>query len=61
MSSFPLFETAKDFESWQGAEGVFGCTKVKELADGTKAVPYESKGGPATLAFQDAAGRTVTY
>jgi RHS repeat-associated protein len=55
-----MAQAAKDFESLQGAEKVYGSTKIKELADGTKAVLYESKGGPATIALQDAAGRTVT-
>jgi RHS repeat-associated protein len=55
-----MAQAAKDFESLQGAEKVYGSTKVKELADGTKAVLYESKGSGATLALQDAAGRTVT-
>ena len=55
-----MAKAAKDFESLQGAEKVYGSTRVKELADGTKAVLYESKGGRATIALQDTAGRTVT-
>jgi len=57
-----LAQAAKDYESLQGAEAVYGSTKVKTLADGTKAVLYQSTGGSGapTLAFQDAAGRTVT-
>ena len=55
-----MAQAAKDFESLQGAEKVYGSTKVKELAGGTKAVLYESKGSGPTLALQDAAGRTVT-
>lgn len=55
-----MAQAAKDFESLQGAEKVLGSTRVKELADGTKAVLYESKGGSASIALQDAAGRTLT-
>ena len=63
ISNFSIRATrqaAKDFESLQGAEKVYGSTKVKELAGGAKAVLYESKGSGPTLAVQDAAGRTVT-
>jgi len=55
-----MARAAKDFESLQGAEKVIGSTKIKTLADGTRAVLYQSKGGAPTLALQDAAGRTVT-
>ena len=55
-----MAQAAKDLESLHGAEKVIGSTKVKTLADGTKAVLYERKGGAPTLALQDAAGRTVT-
>jgi RHS repeat-associated protein len=44
-----MAQAAKDFESLQGAEQIMGSTKVKTLADGTKAVLYESKGGWTTL------------
>jgi hypothetical protein len=54
-----MAQAAKDFESLQGAEKVLGTTRVKELADGTKAVLYESKGGSPTIAIQEG-GRTVT-
>ena len=57
-----LAQAAKDYESLQGTEAVYGRPKVKTLADGTKAVLYQSTGGSGapTLAFQDAAARTVT-
>jgi hypothetical protein len=54
-----MAQAAKDFESLQGAEKVLGTTRVKELADGTKAVLYESKGGSPTIAIQEGS-RTVT-
>jgi RHS repeat-associated protein len=53
-------QAAKDFESLQGAEKVYGTTKVKTLSDGTKAVLYDSKSEGTTLAIQDAGGRTLT-
>jgi RHS repeat-associated protein len=53
-------QAAKDFEGLQGAEKVYGSTKVKTLSDGTKAVLYKSTSGGSTIALQDAAGRTVT-
>jgi hypothetical protein len=57
-----LAQAAKDDESLKGAEAVYGSTKVKTLADGSKAVLYQSTGGSGatTLAIQDAAGRTIT-
>jgi RHS repeat-associated protein len=54
-----MVQAAKDFESLQGAEKVLGNTRVKELADGSKAVLYNSKGDSPTLAIQQG-GRTVT-
>jgi len=53
-------QAAKDFDSLQGAEKVLGSTKVKTLANGTKAVLYNSTSGGTSIALQDAAGRTVT-
>jgi hypothetical protein len=55
-----IAQAAKDFAALQGAEKVYGATKVKKLSDGTKAVLYNSKSGAPTIAPQDAAGRTVT-
>ena len=57
-----MAQAAKDFASLGGVEKVYGTTRVKTLSDGTKAVLYQSTGGSgqATLALQDAAGRTVT-
>ena len=57
-----LEQAAKDYESLQGTEAVYGSTKVKTLSDGSKAVLYQSTGGSGatTLAIQDAAGRTIT-
>ncbi len=52
-------QAVKDFESLQGAEKTIGNVKVKELADGTKAVLYESEGSGPTVALQEG-GRTVT-
>jgi hypothetical protein len=55
-------QAAKDYASLQGAEKIYGSTRVKTLSDGTKAVLYQSTGGSgaSTLALQDAAGRTLT-
>jgi len=47
-------------DALQGAEKVLGSTKVKTLANGTKAVLYNSTSGGTSIALQDAAGRTVT-
>jgi hypothetical protein len=55
-----MAQAAKDFAALQGAEKVYGATKVKTLSDGTKAVLYNSKSGAPSIALQDAAGRTVT-
>jgi len=52
-------QAAKDFEALQGVEKVSGTTRIKELADGTKAVLYNSKGGSPTIAIQEG-GQTVT-
>lgn len=52
-------QAAKDFEALPGAQQINGAVRVKTLADGTKAVLYESKSGSPTIALQ-AAGRTVT-
>jgi RHS repeat-associated protein len=52
-------QAAKDFEALQGVEKVSGTTRIKELADGSKAVLYNSKGGSPTIAIQEG-GRTVT-
>jgi len=55
-------QAAKDFESLQGTEAVYGSTKVKTLSDGSRAVLYQSTGGSGatTIAIQNAAGSTVT-
>jgi hypothetical protein len=55
-------QAAKDFEALQGTEAVYGGARVKTLADGSKAVLYQSTGGSGatTIAIQNAAGRTVT-
>jgi RHS repeat-associated protein len=57
-----LEQAAKDFESLQGTESVYGSARVKTLSDGSKAVLYQSTGGSGatTIAIQNAAGRTVT-
>jgi hypothetical protein len=56
-----MAQAAKDFAALQGVEKVYGATKVKTLSDGTKAVLYQgTRSGRATIALQDAAGRTVT-
>lgn len=55
-------QATKDFEALQGTEAVYGGARVKTLADGSKAVLYQSTGGSGatTIAIQNAAGRTVT-
>jgi RHS repeat-associated protein len=52
-------QAAKDFEGLQGAEKVYGTTRVKTLSDGTKAVLYNSTSEGVTIAIQEG-GRTVT-
>ncbi len=51
-------QAAKEFEALKGTEQVLGTTRVKTLADGSKAVLYNSTGGSgrATIAIQHASG-----
>lgn len=55
-------QAAKDFESLKGAERTLGDIKVKDLADGSKAVVREfSRDGRPTLEIQHASGEVTKY
>lgn len=55
-------QAAKDFESLQGAEKTIGNVKVKDLADGTKAVLRDFSGdGRPTLEIQHPSGEVTKY
>ena len=57
-----LARATEDFESLQGAEKTIGDVKVKELADGTKAVLRDSsRDGRPTLEIQHPSGEVTKY
>jgi len=54
-------KATEDYNGLNGAEKIYGDTKVKTMSDGSKAVLHtSSSGGEPTLAIQDSAGRTTT-